>query len=111
MDLSVFKDPRLLLISGLIVLAAVLSKLIGCGLGAFSLGRRRMLQIGVGMMPRGEVGMVVAQLGLTLGVIEKPVYAIVVFMAVATTLIAPPLLSLSFEGEIASQPEELYTIG
>lgn len=111
MELSVFSDPRLLLLSGVILVAAVASKLIGCGAGAWSLGRRRILQIGFGMVPRGEVGMVVAQLGLSLGVIEKPVYAVVVFMAVATTMVAPPLLAFSFDGEQATEIEEQFTIG
>ena len=50
-----------------ILLAAVVSKLIGCGLGAVQLGRKEMLRIGCGMVPRGEVGMVVAQLGIKHG--------------------------------------------
>jgi Kef-type K+ transport system membrane component KefB len=111
MELSVFQDGRLLLLSGIILVAAVASKLIGCGAGAWSLGGRRMLQIGFGMVPRGEVGMVVAQLGLSLGVIEKPVYSIVVFMAVATTMVAPPLLAFSFKGEQVAPAEEQFTIG
>ncbi len=111
MDLSVFQDSRLLLLSGIILIAAVASKLIGCGAGAFRLGWRRMVQIGCGMVPRGEVGMVVAQLGLSLGVIEKPVYSVVVFMAVATTLVAPPLLAFSFDGETCTEPAEQFSIG
>ena len=63
------------------------------------------------MVPRGEVGMVVAQLGLTLGVIEKPVYAVVVFMAVATTLTAPPLLAVAFRGWETVKTEEQFLIG
>ena len=46
-----------------------------------------------------------------LGVIEKPVYAIVVFMAVATTLIAPVFLSITFRGEQQSSREEQFQIG
>ncbi|MBC7927231.1 MAG: cation:proton antiporter [Bryobacteraceae bacterium] len=112
LEVSAFSDPRLLLLSVAILAAAVLSKLTGCGLGAFQLGWRKMVQIGCGMVPRGEVGMVVAQLGLSLGVIEKPVYALVVFMAVATTLVAPPLLKLSFRGEERQeQPVEQFQIG
>ena len=81
-----------------ILIAAILSKLLGCGLGALRFGWDDALRIGTGMIPRGEVGMVVAQLGLSMGVVQKPLYAVVVFMAVATTLIAPPLLSLTFRG-------------
>ena len=56
----------------------------------------RTLRVGVGMVPRGEVGMVVAQIGLSMGVIGTNIYGIIVFMSVATTLIAPPLLKLAF---------------
>ncbi len=111
LDVSMFRDSQLLLLSVVILLAAVISKLVGCGAGAFQLGWRGMLQTGFGMVPRGEVGMVVAQLGLSLGVVEKPVYAVVVFMAVATTLVAPPLLAFSFRGEQPVSPREEFQIG
>jgi Kef-type K+ transport system membrane component KefB len=55
-----------------------------------------MAQIGVGMIPRGEVGIVVAQIGLGLGVISGHFFASVLFMAVATTLIAPPLIKILY---------------
>jgi Kef-type K+ transport system membrane component KefB len=55
-----------------------------------------MLKIGLGMVPRGEVGMVVAQLGLGMAVISTEVYSVVVFMAVATTLLTPLLLKIAF---------------
>ena len=96
LDLNVFKNRSTLILALVILAAAILSKLVGCGLGAVGWGLPEAMRIGVGMIPRGEVGMVVAQLGLTLGIIEKPVYGVVVFMAVATTLIAPPLLTLTF---------------
>jgi Kef-type K+ transport system membrane component KefB len=111
LDVSVFADRGLLMLSLAILVAAILSKLVGCGLGAASMGWRGMLQVGFGMVPRGEVGMVVAQLGLTLGVIEKPVYAVVVFMAVATTITAPPLLAVAFRGSEAVKTEEQFLIG
>ena len=57
---------------------------------------REMAQIGVGMIPRGEVGIVVAQIGLGLGVISGHFFASVLFMAVATTLIAPPLIKVLY---------------
>jgi Kef-type K+ transport system membrane component KefB len=67
-------------------------------LSALPLGKRDAIRIGVGMIPRGEVGMVVAQIGLSMGVIEQSVYGVVVFMAVATTMIAPPLIKIAFAG-------------
>jgi Kef-type K+ transport system membrane component KefB len=111
MDVSVFSNQSTLVLAVLILVAAVLSKLVGCGLGAFRLGWTDMVRIGSGMVPRGEVGMVVAQLGLSLGVIEKPVYAVVVFMAVATTIVAPPMLKFAFRGAQPAMEEEQFQIG
>jgi Kef-type K+ transport system membrane component KefB len=95
-DVSLFSHGNVVLLSGIIVVAAVVSKIVGCGLGALSLGRANALRVGTGMVPRGEVGMVVAQIGLGLGVIPNRVYSVVVFMAVATTIIAPPMLKLTY---------------
>ncbi len=96
MDLSVFSNPNTLQLCGIIVVAAVVSKLIGCGLGALRLGARDAIRVGVGMVPRGEVGMVVAQIGQSIGVIPKDVFAVVVFMSILTTMIAPVLLKLAY---------------
>jgi len=111
LDVGAFADKSLLLLALIILLAAVFSKLIGCGLGAVQLGRREMIRIGSGMVPRGEVGMVVAQLGLSMAVIEKPIYAVVVFMPIATTIVAPALLNLAYAGEEAKEVEEQFQIG
>jgi Kef-type K+ transport system membrane component KefB len=96
-NLGTFRNGRTLLLTMLIVLVAVFSKFIGCGLASLPLGRRNALRVGVGMIPRGEVGMVVAQIGLSLGVIAQGIYDAVVFMSIATTLIAPPLLNLTYK--------------
>ena len=108
--LSDFTESRILLLTAVITVAALITKLIGCGLGSLHFGRADALRIGIGMMPRGEVGMVVAQIGLSLGVIEKPVYGVIVFMAVATTLLAPPLLSLAFRGCKQKTAEEEFSL-
>ncbi len=96
LDLRVFRSKSVLALALLILAAAIVTKLVGCGLGALSLGWENVLKIGLGMVPRGEVGMVVAQIGLGLSVISSEVYAVVVFMAVATTLVTPLLLKLAF---------------
>jgi Kef-type K+ transport system membrane component KefB len=97
-DITAFAGGRNLALAGTIFLAAVASKFVGCGLGAISMGRTDAVRVGVGMIPRGEVGMVVAQIGLNMGVMAHSVYGTIVFMSVATTLIAPPLLKLAFRG-------------
>lgn len=99
LQLSVFRDWTLVWLALAVTLVALVTKLIGCAAGAWSLGLRRAAQVGVGMMPRGEVGIVVAQIGLSLGVIDARLYAVVLFMAVATTLIAPPLLIVLFKAD------------
>jgi Kef-type K+ transport system membrane component KefB len=102
LDLGAADHSETLVLTIIIVVAAVISKLVGASLGAVHLGRVDMLRIGTGMIPRGEVGMVVAQIGLALHVVEKSVYAIVVFMALATTVIGPPLLNLAYRGAYRS---------
>jgi len=82
-----------------VTILAVISKLIGCGLAALPLGKKKAAQIGMGMVPRGEVGIVVAQIGLGLNAVDAAAYGVVLFMAVATTLIAPPFLVKLFRGE------------
>lgn len=84
-----------------IIVAAVVSKLFGCGLGAIRLGRRDAVRIGVGMVPRGEVGMVVAQIGLGFGVMNPLAYGVIVVMSIVTTLIAPPTLHFVYRGAVA----------
>lgn len=105
LDLGVFASRSTLILSAVILIAAVLSKFVGCALGGWSLGRGDSIRVGVGMVPRGEVGMVIAQIGMSLGVIDKPVYAAVVFMAVGTTLIAPPLLNYVYRDCPREEPE------
>jgi Kef-type K+ transport system membrane component KefB len=96
LDPKVFLDPVALVPALAIFVAAVLSKFFGSGLGAWRLGRRDAVKVGIGMIPRGEVGMVVAQIGLSFGVIPQPIYAAVVFMSVMTTVVAPPLLKWAY---------------
>jgi len=102
LDLTVFSEWRNILLAGIILVAAVISKFVGCGLGALNLGKADALRVGVGMIPRGEVGMVVAQIGLGLGIIEQHVYGAVVFMSVATTVVAPPLINKAFRGLVTA---------
>ena len=96
LELAIFRDMSVVVLAIIITVAAVVTKFVGCSLGAWGMTRREMAQVGVGMIPRGEVGIVVAQIGLGLGVISGHFFAGVLFMAVATTLIAPPLIKLLY---------------
>ncbi len=107
LDGSALADSSTIVFGVLIVLAAIGSKFVACGLGALRMGRADALRIGVGMVPRGEVGRVVAVIGLRMGVMSQSIYAIVVFMSVVTTLVAPPLLKLTFRGETGLQEDKV----
>ena len=106
LKLDVFRDPSVVALAVLMTLVAVATKLVACGAGAWPMGWKRAGQVGMGMVPRGEVGIVVAQLGLSLAVISDALYGVVLFMAVATTLVAPPFLKLLFRGERPPRDED-----
>ena len=78
---------------------AVLGKLIGCGIPALFLNfnLRGALRIGVGMIPRGEVALIIAGIGLSTGLIDDKIFSIVMIMTFTTTLITPPLLDKIFD--------------
>ncbi|MCB1025315.1 MAG: cation:proton antiporter, partial [Acidobacteria bacterium] len=96
LNLSIFKDWSVVVFAVLITVVAVVTKLVGCGLGAWGEGWRKSAQVGAGMVPRGEVGIVVAQIGLGLAAINDQYFGAVLFMAIGTTLIAPPFIKLLF---------------
>ncbi len=77
---------------------AVLSKVLGGGIGAWSGGfsKGEALRLGVGMTSRGEVGLIVAAVGLGAGLIEEDVFASVVLMVIATTLLTPIMLRVLY---------------
>ncbi len=83
----------------IISLLAILSKVVGCGLPLWNEGWKSALQVGVGMMPRGEVALIVALVGLQSQIVLPSTYAIVVFMTAVTTILAPPILRYLFRGE------------
>jgi len=106
-DVAVFADPRMLALAAVLIAAGVATKIIGCGAGALSLGWKTAGRIGVGMVPRGEVGMVVAGLGLSLGVVTQQIYGVVVFAALATTVVTPPLLAMAYRSGYGAVVEGL----
>ncbi len=76
-----------------VTVIAIASKLAGGFLGALSLGKRSATIVGFGMVPRGEVGVVIASLGLTAGVFSEQIYAIIVAMSLLTAMVTPPVLA------------------
>jgi Kef-type K+ transport system membrane component KefB len=114
-DLSAFATLATSILAVVLLAAAVVSKFIGCGLGAIGLGKVNALRVGVGMIPRGEVGMIVAQIGLGFGILSRNSYAVVVFMSVATTIVAPPLIKMAYgrvrEVRRGEMEEEVIRVG
>lgn len=96
LDVRIFLNRDILILAGIVTVAAILGKLIGCGVGAYQLGFKSAVKVGMGMVPRGEVGIIVALVGLSLHSISDSAYAVVLFMTVVTTLMAPPILRALF---------------
>jgi len=82
-----------------ITVVAILGKLIGCSLGAAVKGERTAMIVGAGMIPRGEVGIVVAMIGLNMGTIGQSTYSVIVIMSIVTTLYAPFLIRTVVKAE------------
>jgi Kef-type K+ transport system membrane component KefB len=99
LDLFSLREEALL---GILILVAIaiVSKVVGCGLPAFAYLRNKgqATRVGIGMVSRGEVGLIIAGIGLTSGSIGQNIYAQIVTMAIATTVITPVLLRRVFRG-------------
>jgi Kef-type K+ transport system membrane component KefB len=80
--------------------AAIAGKLLGCGLPALFLGfnPRGALRVGAGMLPRGEVTLIVAGIGLSSGAIGEDIFGVAIMTLLIASVVAPPLLVRSFEG-------------
>ena len=102
LNIAVFLSAPVVALSSAVIALAIITKFVGCGLGAIRMGRRRAIQVGVGMIPRGEVGIVVAQIGLAMAAVSDVIYGVVLAMSVVTTLVAPPFIKLAFAGEQAA---------
>ena len=96
-DLSGF-HRNILLFALLLAAAAVLTKIIGCGLAArlCRMSRRESLTVGVGMVARGEVALMVAQKGVNAGYIDQAVFPAIVLCVVTAALITPALLKVCY---------------
>lgn len=91
-DLAALASPSAIGLLAATVVVAAATKFAGAWLGARSLGSGQAAFVGVGMIPRGEVGIVIAGIGRSTGVIDEELFAVIVGMSILTTLITPPLL-------------------
>lgn len=96
----------------LLLLLALLGKVLGCGLGALA-GRfsgREALQVGVGMIARGEVALVMVAAGRAAGLVDDTLFSATIVMTLVTTLVTPPLLRLTFALRRVPSPEERQAV-
>jgi len=97
-DVQLLANGPVLLSVLVVTVLAIIGKVVGCGLGARSLGKRAALTVGVGMVPRGEVGVIIAGLGKQAGVFPPTTFAIIVGMSLLTSVVAPPVLKRLLAG-------------
>ena len=98
-DLKAIASKEVLVFGAIYTLGAIIAKLVGCGLPTFfcNFKLRGAIRVGLGMVPRGEVALIVAGLGLSQGMISKEVFGVAVLMTLLTTLIPPPLIVQAFK--------------
>ncbi|RDS86018.1 cation:proton antiporter [Dyella psychrodurans] len=92
-NLHLLANADALIALTVVTVIAIVSKLLGGFLGALPLGRLGAAIVGFGMVPRGEVGVVIASLGLAAGVFNDQMYAIIVAMSLLTAMVTPPILA------------------
>jgi Kef-type K+ transport system membrane component KefB len=90
-DLKALADPRALLIGGVLIVCGIVGK-VAAGYGAWWFKGKKLL-VGIAMVPRGEVGLIFAQMGLTAGALNGGEYGALMLMVLVTTLVTPPALA------------------
>jgi Kef-type K+ transport system membrane component KefB len=91
-----------LVIAGRLVFIAIVTKMLGCGLPSliFLKDKSKAMRVGIGMVSRGEVGLIVAGVGATSGVISGDVYTAIIVMVAVTTIITPIWLKKAYQKEL-----------
>ncbi|EOT24089.1 hypothetical protein C805_02300 [Eubacterium sp. 14-2] len=99
-------SSSVLLFTVLLLAVAIFTKVFGCGLGAKAMGYtgKESFQIGIGMISRGEVALIVANKGESLGLLADSLYAPIVITVVITTILTPILLKIAFKEKEKSSP-------
>ena len=92
---------EVLMLSAIIIVVAIVSKLAGCGIPAllFLKNKSKAMKVGIGMISRGEVGLIVAGIGVTSGALSSNIYTTVIIMVAVTTLITPVWLKKAYRKE------------
>lgn len=94
---------EVLLISGIIIAIDISTKLAGCGLTSFIFLRdkTKSMKVGIGMISRGEVGLIMAGVGVTSGVLSSDIYTPIIIMVATTTIITPIWLKRVYRKEVS----------
>lgn len=89
---------EVLFLSAIMIIVAIVSKLLGCGLPAllFLRSKSKAMKVGIGMISRGEVGLIVAGIGVTSGALSPNIYTTVIIMVAITTLVTPIWLKKAY---------------
>jgi Kef-type K+ transport system membrane component KefB len=100
-----------LVIAGIIIAIAISTKMLGCGLPSllFLKDKNKSMRVGIGMISRGEVGLIVAGVGVTSGVLSTDIYTSIIIMVAVTTVITPIWLKKSYKKELSSMSNEATT--
>ena len=98
---------EVLFLSAIIIIVAVVTKLIGCGLPAivFFRNKSKAMKVGIGMISRGEVGLIVAGIGVTTGALSSNIYTTVIIMVAVTTIITPIWLKKAYHNELMASAD------
>ncbi len=101
-------STTIIIFTVLLVIIAILTKVVGCGLSAKLCGftTKESAQIGTGMVSRGEVALIVANKGQALGLVNATLFTPIIIMVVLTTILAPIMLKLAFRGDEGKPPSE-----
>jgi Kef-type K+ transport system membrane component KefB len=91
--------------AGIMVAVAIITKLIGCGIPAiiFLKEKSKAMKVGIGMVSRGEVGLIVAGVGVSSGALSTDIYTSVIIMVAVTTIITPIWLKMAYKKEDTSE--------
>ncbi|MBN1499263.1 MAG: cation:proton antiporter [Spirochaetes bacterium] len=98
---------EILIFGAVYTIGAIIAKIIGCGLPAMFLNFNTTgaMRIGLGMVPRGEVALIIAGIGLSYGILNDTAFGVAIFMTLASTIVSPPLLSMILNDKSGTKKE------
>jgi Kef-type K+ transport system membrane component KefB len=102
---------NVLYLAGILIAVAIITKLVGCGLPALIFlkgnNKSRAMKVGIGMISRGEVGLIVAGVGVSAGTITTDIYTSVIIMVAVTTIITPIWLKMAYKKDALESGESI----